>query len=491
MADLLEIEPSQLHYITSRGRHGYPYHAFEIPKKNGLPRTILSPHPTVKILQRKLLRALNLVYAAHPAAHGFVPGQSILTNARPHQGKRFVLNADLEDFFPSITFPRVRGLFMKRFQLPGPAATVLARICCNTDDEPDHLPQGAPTSPIISNMICHSMDHALVRLAKDHGVFYSRYADDLTFSTNRRPFPEALAVEHEGRLLHLGAALVRIVEEENGFALNPEKSRLFNRARRQEVTGLTVNRRANIPRGLVRELRGMLHAWHAHGYEDADLEYRRRFGGVSPLSLVVRGKLAFLKQIRGADDRIFRRLYGWARDLDTALFAELPPLAPAASLEAAAAEYPAISASDPRELRREYLARMLASATGILWVIDPNLKIAPLRVLMESIEHARVTEIRLLSRESPNGSRLKEYQESVAKLSQGGKSLEWRSSASRLFHDRWVIDDGACVSIGGPFNSITDDPDPPYGQNVVTRRPEQLDEWWDRSAPVRKLISRS
>lgn len=483
VADLLEIEPSQLHYITSRGRHRYPYGAFEIPKKNGRPRTILSPHPSVKILQRKLLHVLSLVYTAHPAAHGFVPQRSILTNARPHQGKRFVLNVDLEEFFPSITFPRVRGVFVKRFRLPARAATVLARICCNTDDEPDHLPQGAPTSPIVSNMICHSMDHAFVRLARDHGVFYSRYADDLTFSTNRRPFPQALAVEHEGRLLHVGAALVRVVQE-NGFALNSEKSRLFNRARRQEVTGLTVNRRVNVRRGLVREIRGMLHAWHAHGHEDADREYRRQFGGTSPLSLVLRGKLAFLKQVRGADDRIFRRLYGWARDLDDQLFAELPPLAGAVSLEVAAAEYPAISESDPRDLRRQYLARMFTSAEGTLWVIDPNLTIAPLRVLVDSLRDVRVSEVRFLSRDSLDGNRLAEYQESVIRFRREGKRLEWRSSGSRLFHDRWLVDDAVCVSIGGPFNNITDTPNPPYGQNIVTRRPEQLDEWWRRSSAL-------
>lgn len=484
VADLLEIEPSQLHYITSRGQHRYPYRAFEIPKKNGLPRTILSPHPSVKILQRKLLHVLSLVYTAHPAAHGFVPERSILTNARPHQGKRFVLNVDLEEFFPSITFPRVRGVFMKRFRLPARAATVLARICCNTDDEPDHLPQGAPTSPIVSNMICHSMDHALVRLAREHGVFYSRYADDLTFSTNRRLFPQALAVEHEGRLLRVGAALIRVVEEQSGFALNPEKSRLFNRARRQEVTGLTVNRRVNVPRGLVRELRGMLHAWHAHGHEDADREYRRRFGGTSPFSLVVRGKLAFLKQIRGADDRIFRRLYGWARDLDDELFAELPPLAPAPSLGAAAAEFPSITESDPRGLRREYLQRMLTSAQGILWVIDPNLKIGPFRVLVDCIEGVRASEIRLLSRDSLDGTRLEEYRNAVAKLRQGGRQIEWRTSSAGLFHDRWLVDDSACISMGGPFNHITHVDAPPYGQNVATRRPEQLEGWWSRSAPL-------
>ena len=243
-----------------------------------------------------------------------------MTNARPHQGKRFVLNVDIEDFFPSITFPRVRGLFIKRFQMDARAATVLARLCCNTDDEPDHLPQGAPTSPIISNMICHSMDHALVRLADSHGLFYTRYADDLTFSTNRRLFPEAVAVEREGRLLRVGVALARVIDE-SGFSLNRNKSRLFGRSGRQEATGLTVNRRVNVQRRRIRELRGILHAWRKHGYDLAQDEYRRRHGGGHSLLRVVQGKLAFIKQVRGRDDRIFRRLYGWARGLGPDYFA--------------------------------------------------------------------------------------------------------------------------------------------------------------------------
>ena len=304
----------------------------------------------MKILQRKLLQALNELYPkAHPAAHGFVRRRSILTNAQAHQDKRLVLNVDLEDFFSSITFPRVRGLFIKRFRLPGPAATVLARICCNTDDNPDHLPQGAPTSPIISNMICHAMDQALTKLAGDHGVYYSRYADDLTFSTNRHTFPEALAEKQAGHPVRLGDALVTIVQADNGFTLNPRKSRLLSKARRQEVTGLTVNRRANVSRTSVRQLRGILHAWHAHEYENAEAEYRRRFDlkntGAS-LRLVVQGKLAFLRQIRGVDDRVFRRLYGWARDLDEKTFPELPDMTAARSLQIAAAEFPAISKND-------------------------------------------------------------------------------------------------------------------------------------------------
>ena len=484
VADLLEIEPSHLHYITSRRRERYRYREFEIPKKDGRPRKILAPHRTVKILQRKLLHALNLVYDAHPAAHGFVPGRSILTNAQPHQSKRFVLNADLEDFFPSITFPRVRGLFIKRFRLPDRAATVLARICCNTDDDPDHLPQGAPTSPIISNMICHSMDHALVGLARDHGLFYTRYADDLTFSTNRRPFPQAVAVEHDGRLLTLGAALVRVAEEENGFTLNARKSRLFSKARRQEVTGLTVNRRVNTPRALIHELRGVLHAWRAHGYEDAEQEYRKRSGGEGSLRRFVQGKLAFLKQIRGVDDSIFRRLYGWARDLERDSFAELPPLAPADSLQAAAAEYPSITNSDPLELRKDYLSRMFASADGTLWIVDPNLRIGPLRVLADSLEHSRVREIRMLSRDAPEGARLEQFRSLAAEVVATGRRLEWRISQERLFHDRWLADDSTCISIGGPFDNIASHENPPYGQNIVSRRPDQLNRWWSQSAPL-------
>ena len=484
VADLLEVENSQLHYITSRAQHLYPYHRFEIPKRNGLPRTILAPHRTVKILQRKLLQALSLVYRAHPAAHGFVPKHSILTNARPHQGKRFVLNVDLEDFFPSITFPRVRGLFMKRFQMPGPAATVLARICCNTGDEPDHLPQGAPTSPIISNMICHSMDHALVGFARDHGVFYSRYADDLTFSTNRRPFPDALALEHEGDALHLGSALIKIIEEDNGFTLNRGKSRLLSKSRRQVVTGLTVNRRANIPRGFIRELRGILHAWRAYKYEGAELEYRRRYGGGASLRRVMQGKLAFLKQIRGVDDSIFRRLYGWARELDRDAFRELPPLAPAASLQAAAAEYPSITNSDPLELRREYLSRMFASAEGTLWIVDPHLKIGPARVLANSLEHSRVRDIRILSRDALEGARRKEYQALVSSVADSGRQLEWRASRDPMFHDRWLADDRICISIGGPFDNMANHENPPYGQNIASRRPDQLERWWSQSSPL-------
>jgi RNA-directed DNA polymerase len=112
VADLLELDWSQLHYITSRATGRYKYTSFSIPKKTGGVRTIQAPHPTLRILQRKLLKVLELVYQPHPAAQGFVKQRGIVSNATPHVGKRLILNLDLQNFFTSITFPRVRGIFI-------------------------------------------------------------------------------------------------------------------------------------------------------------------------------------------------------------------------------------------------------------------------------------------------------------------------------------------------------------------------------------------
>jgi RNA-directed DNA polymerase len=148
---------------------------------------------------------------------------------------------DLKDFFPSITFRRVRGLFeAKPYQLDHSVATVLARICCHKNS----LPQGAPTSPIISNMICARMDSQLRQLAVRHRCAYTRYADDLTFSTSTRNFPEALAeiVSTEtGNKLKIGVENNHKIKL-NGFEINQQKTRLQTSDKRQVVTGLTVNR---------------------------------------------------------------------------------------------------------------------------------------------------------------------------------------------------------------------------------------------------------
>ena len=480
VAELLEIEWSQLYYITHRAPNRYPYRRFEIPKKAGGRRIIQAPHSTVKILQRKLLEVLDLVYKAHPAAHGFIRDRSISSNAASHVGKRLILNLDIQDFFPSITFPRVRGIFIKRFRIPPDPATVLARICCNTGDEPDHIAQGAPTSPIISNMICHAMDHQFVALARANGLFYTRYADDITFSTNRKAFPLALAEMHEGSITSIGS-WIKDVLQDNGFTLNDRKTRAYSSASRQEVTGLTVNTRINLQRKFYRQIRSMLHAWKEHGHDAAQTEYNNKFDAYAkhaPFRLVIAGKLAYLRQIRTVDDRIFRRLYGWARYLDPNLFLELPAITDRAqSLRLAVGKFPAITSSDDKPLRRQYLRQMFASCTGILWVVDPDLKIEPVKDLEDVVTAGKVSEIRLLSRSKPIAKQAQEFVEIRRRLKMADVSIEWHVLSSRAFHDRWLADDSDCVSIGGPFASIYD-PRPPYGQNQIVPRPDQFEAWW-------------
>lgn len=229
------------------------YKSFEIPKKSGGMRNIQAPTEELCNLQRRLAsllqdcdaeirRTLGLKRAI---AHGFVRKKSIMTNARQHLNRRFVFNADLENFFGSINFGRVRGFFItnKHFKLNEKVATIIAQIACHENC----LPQGAPTSPVLSNLIGHILDIHIAKLASSAGCVYSRYADDLTFSTNEKVFPSeiAFAIEENGHNWVVGSKLKALVERQ-GFSVNESKSRMHYLDSRQEVTGLVVNRRINV-----------------------------------------------------------------------------------------------------------------------------------------------------------------------------------------------------------------------------------------------------
>lgn len=307
VADLLEVRETQLTYAIWRRPEDKRYRTWSIRKRSGGSRTIDAPRKTHKILQRKLAYVLELVAQRRSAAHGFTPGKSIVTNAATHTRCRWVLNVDLKEFFPTIHFGRVRGMLMgKPYRLGERAATAIAHLCCHRKQ----LPQGAPTSPVISNMVCARLDGELRRLAEVHGCRYTRYADDLTLSTNKKEFPSELAtLIGEGTKAAVGSALRQVIES-NGFQINPEKVRLQDRLTRQEVTGLVVNRRPNVRRAFVSQIRAMLHAWERHGYEAAQDEFLQKYDskhrpeGPSDriYERVIRGKLAFLKQVRGEDD---------------------------------------------------------------------------------------------------------------------------------------------------------------------------------------------
>jgi len=320
IADLLEIDRNHLNYHLYISPPSKRYTTFDIPKKSGGTRRISTPVTALKIIQRKLNQILLHVYKPKPSVHSFVLGQSILTNASAHLRHKYVLNVDLKDFFPSINFGRVRGLFMANpYKLNPTVATVLAQICCFDGN----LPQGAPTSPIVSNMICAKMDNELYRLAKKHKCSYTRYADDITFSTFEHDFPSVLARINALGQVEVGDELNRVIHE-NGFEVNPNKVRLRKKNLRQEVTGLTVNNESpNVKRRYVRQLRAMLHAWERYGLKDAEGEFLKRhdkkhrgpFKRPPSFIQVVKGKIEFLGMVISKEHPVYLRYYHQFRRL--------------------------------------------------------------------------------------------------------------------------------------------------------------------------------
>ena len=331
IARLLGFDSSFLKYLLYVMPEEKRYVQFEIPKRTGSKRQISAPIAPLKEMQQRLNFVLQAVYEPKSTIHGFTIARSIVTNAQFHVQKPFVFNIDLEDFFPSINFGRVRGMFMARPYNCNPAvATVLAQICCWENQ----LPQGSPTSPIVSNMLCARLDDELQRLAREQGWVYTRYADDLTFSTfeapwrmnmvylqdrHKNPLPIAFAnaIQRRNQLrAHPGDELHRVIRS-NGFEINRKKVRLQVNWQQQIVTGLVTNRFPNVPRTYVRQIRAMLHAWERFGHEAAEKEYYEKYSSKHhdplkshpPFRQVVRGKIQFLGMVRGKTDKLYIRYW--------------------------------------------------------------------------------------------------------------------------------------------------------------------------------------
>lgn len=222
------------------------YYTFRIVKKSGGYRTIDQPVKSLAVMQRWILRSILDRRPVHPAATAFCRGRSILDNARPHVRKPKVLTLDLHDFFGSVRRDSVCSLFLS-LGYSEEVASVFARMTCIFD----RLPQGAPTSPALSNLVFVPIDESLSELAAQSGLSYSRYADDLCFSGTFRV----------GR--HIAA--VRTILARHGFRLNESKTRLMLPHQRQEVTGIVVNDRPRVPRSLRRRLRQEAYYIGEHG----------------------------------------------------------------------------------------------------------------------------------------------------------------------------------------------------------------------------------
>ncbi|MCF7983069.1 MAG: reverse transcriptase family protein [Thiohalocapsa sp.] len=241
-------------YEADRSRF---YTVKTIPKASGGTRTLHAVSGKLKDVQRKALDKLQRKFPPSDRAHGFVPGRSIITNAIPHRRKKLVVKLDIVDFFPSIRVARVFGMFQAPpFRFGREAAMTLAQLAC----VPEHngpLPQGGVLSPYVANVICRRMDQRLASIARQHRCNFTRYADDLTFSTN-----DANRLDAD-RLI----AKVREVVEGEGFAINDAKTRVLRQSDRQIVTGIVVNDGLNVTRRYLRSLRAILHNMEKEGIE--------------------------------------------------------------------------------------------------------------------------------------------------------------------------------------------------------------------------------
>lgn len=301
IANLLEIPAGQLLYILYHKKDNY--RTFSIEKKNGKKRIINAPNGGVSILQEKLKPIIEYFYRPKKSAHGFIKEKSIITNAVMHTKKKFVVNIDIENYFDSITFARVYGIFKsKPFNFSHPAATVLAQLCTHNGK----LPQGACTSPILANLASTSLDKQLTQLAGRKNISYSRYADDITFSFNQKKVLDIIEQNDDGSY-EISETVEGIISK-NGFKINYDKFRVQTKNTRQSVTGLVVNEKVNIDRKYIRITRSMIHRW-----KDDKVKYALLFTTVKGYKTKdnkqaieifrnhIYGRLSFIKMVRGSD----------------------------------------------------------------------------------------------------------------------------------------------------------------------------------------------
>jgi len=295
------------------------YTSFLIKKRSGGERTIDAPARGLKELQRTILNKLSPEATFRHCVYGYIPGRGILQNSVIHVRQRWVLRVDIKDFFPSITTGRVSGMFRNPpFDMAPKAARALALI--STKD--GVLPQGSPLSPWITNVICKGLDYNLKRLASKHKCYYSRYADDLFFSTSNSSFPTALARKSDAESNVIIGEELKFEILRAGFLPNEEKTSLKPISQRQVVTGIVVNSRTNVPREYIKKIRAALYSWEKFGLEAAEEHWRSkvdsksRVGEPPRFRWVVRGQINFVKHVKGEADPVYLSLAKKLKKLD-------------------------------------------------------------------------------------------------------------------------------------------------------------------------------
>ena len=274
------------------------YKEFDIPKRSGGTRRITAPTGKLKDIQRCISAIVAPYYRTPECVHGFAEGRSVATNARNHTGRNYVLNIDLKDFFPTITYTRV----MKSLQELGfneEVSDIISRLCTIPmwDERKEMwrnaLPQGSPSSPLLSNIVCSSLDQRLSALAKRYGVTYSRYADDMTFSSDHSVYAR------DGLFFKELEDIVR----SSGFKINEKKTRLQKKGSRQEVTGLIVGEKVNTYRQFTKNLRAAV--FHAETNGCTPHEFNNIMGRVSYMAMVKGTDAPVVKRFRAIMSKVY------------------------------------------------------------------------------------------------------------------------------------------------------------------------------------------
>lgn len=308
VAAALGLDSAKFFYVVQHANDGTYYKNFAIPKKKGGYRIISAPQRGLGLAQTRLAEILITRAPKKPYVMGYTKDRSFLENAKYHERQKWVLNLDIQDFYPSITFPRVRGLFMSRlFKFNDRVATILARITTYNNE----LPQGARTSPIIANLLAHNLDKKLIELASRNRLRYTRYADDISLSSSQRHVPSSLVIGWDplfgDRKIQLGKPLLDAFSS-CGFSVNTSKTRIQHSYERQEVTGLIVNQKANIRRRDISRLRMILHSARVHGAESAAKLFLNSNSDAKDFWAYIAGWLSYVAQVRGKDDVVLAKL---------------------------------------------------------------------------------------------------------------------------------------------------------------------------------------
>lgn len=298
------------------------YHEVFIEKKSGKKRQLLIPRKHIKEIQKFIKNIIEAIYTPAEYVTGFVKGRSIIDAAKPHVGHDYIFCFDIQNFFPSIYASHIYYQLISRpYSFEENVAHLITNLCCvriNNHSKYRVLPQGAPTSPILSNIAFERYDKYLLEIAKEHSLTYTRYADDLFFSSNEDVFYydwEKDIIFGEGCLRSIipHRLPIRFRNTPPSIHVNPTKTRTLKKGQRQIVTGIIVNQKLNVKREFINDIRNILYIWKNYGYTSAQKRFnvfkekQKCSSPDSALINVLRGKLNFMKQVRGSEDSLYKK----------------------------------------------------------------------------------------------------------------------------------------------------------------------------------------